>query len=162
MPWITDDIVDGKVQGFVPLFKALISGSSAGLSQEIWERLTGENTDMGMWYNPADPIEVVVYNGSINGETYPRWRRWFDADTQVLPDTQGLPAAVYARQRLERSLEPFARAGMRVAFDALVVAPGPTVGINPSTPNGFSTTTFNGEPYTTAYNASGKIGRAHV
>ncbi|NBQ48071.1 MAG: hypothetical protein EBU33_06420, partial [Sphingobacteriia bacterium] len=36
MPWLTDDVVDGKDQGFVPLFQALISGSSAGLSQETW------------------------------------------------------------------------------------------------------------------------------
>lgn len=148
-PWLTDDVVDGEIQGFVPLFKALISGSSAGLSRDTWERLTGEGTDMGMWYNPADPIEVTVYNGSINQETYPRWRRWFNAST-ILSDTEGLIGSVYARRRLERSFEPYARAGMRIALDALVNAPGPTVGIN-ATNGGFSTLTFNGEPYTSAY-----------
>ena len=149
MPWLTDDVVDGEIQGFVPLFKALISGSSAGLSRDTWERLTGEGTQMGMWYNPADPIEVTVYNGTINGESYPRWRRWFNAST-VLPDTEGLIGSVYARRRLERSLEPYARAGMRIGLDALVNAPGPTVGIN-GTNGGFSPVTFNGEPYTTAH-----------
>ena len=149
-PWLTDDVVDGEIQGFVPLFKALISGSSAGLSRDTWERLTGEGTDMGMWYNPADPIEVTVYNGSINQETFPRWRRWFNASIP-LSDTEGLIGSVYARRRLERSLEPYARAGMRIALDALVNAPGPTVGINATNGN-FPPFTYNGEPYTTAHN----------
>jgi len=149
-PWLTDDVVNGEIQGFVPLFKALISGSSAGLSRETWERLTGENTEMGQWYNPADPIEVTVYNGSINGESFPRWRRWFNATTTPLSDTEGLIGSVYARRRLERSLEPYARAGMRIALDALVNAPGPTVGINGTNGN-FAELTFNGEPYTTAH-----------
>ena len=148
-PWLTDDVVDGEIQGFVPLFKALISGSSAGLSRDTWERLTGEGTQMGMWYNPADPIEVTVYNGTINGESFPRWRRWFNA-SGPLSDTEGLTGSVYARRRLERSLEPYARAGMRIALDALVGAPGPTVGINGTNGN-FPLLTFNGEPYTTAH-----------
>lgn len=156
MPWLTDDVVDGKVQGFVPLFKALISGSSAGLSTEVWERLTGQNTEMGMWYDPNDPIELTVYLGTINGETYPRWRRWFDAGQSVLPDTNGFPAEVYARGRLQASYEPLIRAGIRVGLDALVGAPGPTKGFNAAYNGidylgGFRQFTYNGEKYHQAY-----------
>jgi hypothetical protein len=135
MPWLTDDVVAGKTQGFVPLFKALISGSSAGLSEDVWLRLTGTGADR--WYDPSDPIEVVGYCGTINPETFRKFRKWFGT-TAVIQNTQAfgitgeteqMPANVYARYRLEQSLEPFKRAGMRIAFDALPVAPGPTLGL---------------------------------
>lgn len=130
-PWITDDVINGVTEGFVPLFKALISGSSAGLSEDVWLRLTGTGADK--WYDPNDPIEVTSYNGSINFETFRKWKRWFETD-QVLTnpqwfgatgETEGMPAREYARYRLEKSFEPFKRAGMRIALDALVRAPGP-------------------------------------
>lgn len=158
MPWLTDDVVDGVTQGFVPLFKALITGSQGDLSNDVWQRLTGIGGGEE-WYNPADPIEVVVYNGTINNETFRKWRRWFETSTPIANapffgatgETEGMPANLYARYRLEASLEPFKRAGMRVAFDALVAAPGPINGLNACPTSGFMpTTAYEGQLYTPA------------
>lgn len=117
MPWLTNDVVDGITQGFVPLFKALITGTAGDLSQDTWRRLTGIG-GASAWYNPEDPIEIIAYNGGLNHETYERWKAYFESDPVV------------ARQRLRESYEPYARAGMRLAIDALVVSPGPVVGEN--------------------------------
>ena len=133
MPWLTDDIVDGETAGFVPLFRALTTGSSAGLSPKVWERLTGIGAGDGSnaWFDPNDPIKLTCYNGSINMETFRRWRRWFETSS-VLPETEGMPANQYARKRLEESFEPFLRAGVGIGLDALVGAPGPQEGVNGS------------------------------
>lgn len=149
MPWLVDDVVDGVTSGFVPLFRGLITGQTGDLDPEVWKRLTGIGGPSA-WFDPNDPIEVTVYNGSMNMDTFRRWRRWFDAGNSTLPITQvpdqdfdvqlltlggpnetnGMGGAAYARMRLEESLKPFKRAGMRIAFDALVASPGPIPGVN--------------------------------
>lgn len=127
MPWTTNDVVDGITQGFVPLWKALITGTAGDLSDDMWKRLTGIGGPSA-WFDPSDPITVSAYTGSINHETFRRWRRWFDAGDAVGIDTGGISSKVYARQRMEDSLSPFIRTGMRLGFDALSVASGPVVG----------------------------------
>ena len=135
MPWITNDVVDGITQGFVPLWKALITGTAGDLSNDMWKRLTGIGGPSA-WFDPSDPITVSAYTGAINHETFRRWRRWFDAGNSIAGtttngmgiDTNGVPIATFARQRMEDSLSPFIRTGMRLGFDALVGAPGPVVG----------------------------------
>ena len=117
MPWLTDDVVDGKVQGFVPLFRALITGSSAGLPQDVWENLTGIGGPSA-WYDPNDPIEVTAYCGALHQETYERWKTLAETNPQAF------------RSRLEESYRPFIRAGMRIGLDACPNSPGATVGIN--------------------------------
>lgn len=136
MPWLTNDVVDGITQGFVPLFKALISGSSAGLSEDTWLRLVG--TGANRWYDPNDPIEIVSYTGTINQETFRKFRRWFENPNPIqnsqyfgiTGETEGMPGISYAYYVLEKSVEPYKRAGMRIAFDAIVRSPGPVVHIN--------------------------------
>jgi hypothetical protein len=158
MPWLTDDVVDGVTQGFVPLFKALITGSQGDLSNDVWERLTGIGGGEE-WYDPGDPIEVVVYNGTINQETFRKWRRWFETSAPITNqvvfgatgETEGMPANQYARYRLEASLEPFKQARMRLAFDALPAAPGPVNGLNACPTSAFiGATAYEGQLYTPA------------
>lgn len=126
MPWLTNDVVDGKVQGFVPLFRALTSGSSAGLPQDVWENLTGIGGPSA-WFDPSDPIEITAYVGGMHNETYERWK--------VLVETN--PRAF--RSRLEESYRPYIRAGMRIGIDALAASPGATVGINAEMRDTFKT-----------------------
>ena len=152
MPWLTDDIVDGTTSGFVPLFRALTTGETGDLDPEMFKRLTGIG-GASAWFDPNDPMEITAYNGGVNGETFRRWRRWFDAGSGFVPngtviivetdpeaqnpvntggpsETDGMRGASYARSRLEESFGVYKRAGMRLGIDALVVCPGPTLGEN--------------------------------
>jgi hypothetical protein len=134
MPWMTDDVVDGKVQGFVPLFKALTSGSSAGLSTEIWERLTGIGGPSA-WFNPSDPIDITIYTGGMGiFDGYFRHKQMSRGDAIVAAGFSGAntnrgTGVAAVKQRLFDSFDPIRRAGCRVGIDALVGCPGPTVGV---------------------------------
>ena len=156
MPWVTEDIVDGVTAGFVPLFKALTSGLQGDLSNDMWQRLTGIGGPSA-WFDPNDPIEITSYTGCVNDETRIRWRQLYEYPG-IVPGTNDT-GPVYARKRLEESSEVFARAGIRLGYDALVSAPGPIVGINGvSSLNSFRDTDINGNSYKPDNLATGTYG----
>lgn len=106
MPWVTND--------FEKIWKALITG-------DITQLTPYQRTQLS-WFDPNDPIKVIVYNGCISrlSETeenqYPRWNALFAADYDS------------SLQRLKDSVQPFINCGMQIALDALVIAPGPRPG----------------------------------
>lgn len=100
---------------FERIWKSLITGEQHCTNAE-WASLTE-------WFNPADPIKVIVYNGCISGASgaeienqYPRWTRLFDEDYDA------------ALARLKASVQPFINCGMQIGLDALVLAPGSVPG----------------------------------
>jgi hypothetical protein len=107
MYWLTYD--------FERIWKALITGDMTGVPDYYKNKLLE-------WFNPNDPIKVIAYNGCIsrNSDTsenqYPRWNALFTADYDA------------ALQRLKDSVQPFINCGMKIALDALAVAPGPIPG----------------------------------
>jgi hypothetical protein len=103
MPWLIPD--------FVKTFKALVTGTQGTLTNQEWNILTGVTG----WFNPADPIKLLFYTGTINNENYIRWK------------TYGYTGA---KQRLIEGYQPYLDVGADIGLDALVVCPGPTVGIN--------------------------------
>lgn len=111
---------------FVATWKALITGRRGSLSQGQWENFVGytgaNNQFVPGWFNPADPIKVIAYNGTISKSgndmenQYPRWNALFASNYDA------------ALQRLKDSVQPFIDAGMKIGLDALVIAPGPIPG----------------------------------
>ena len=116
MPWLTTD--------FVSVWSSLIKGQKhTDLSTIDWNNIL-------QWYDPADPIRVIAYNGAISFATkdrenqYARWNQQYSGNPQL-----GL-------QRLKDSVQPFIDCGMQIAIDALVSAPGPVPGaVVPSSSN---------------------------
>lgn len=106
MPWLLED--------FTRIWKALITGDMSVLT-------TLERSQLN-WFNPRDPITVIVYQGCIsrlseNAENqYPRWNALFNNDYAS------------ALQRLKESVQPFIDCKMHIALDALAVAPGDVPG----------------------------------
>ena len=152
MPWITNDVVDGLTQGFVPLWKALTTGTQGDLSNDMWQRLTGIGGPSA-WFDPNDPITVSSYIGAIHNENLRRFKLLFDRGNAIGTtsngagiETNGVGCATFARQRLEDSVSPFLRSGMKIGFDALALSPGPVVGLN-AAGNHFPDSDYNSQPY---------------
>jgi hypothetical protein len=101
MRHLTDD--------FEKVWKALTTGTQGELTDQQWYEIT-------QWFNPTDPIKVIVYNGSISDSMFYRWSNLFNSDYDS------------ALQRLKDSVQPFINCGMRIGFDALTVTPGPISG----------------------------------
>lgn len=114
MPWLVND--------FVPVIKALTTGQQGTLDQATWDSWT---SGPDAWFNPAEPIDLIVYIGSladphISDEAYnvyiDRWEEHFKRS----------PSG--ALTRLKNSVAPLIEANCRIAFDAAVVAAGPIPG----------------------------------
>lgn len=103
MPWLVGD--------FVKTWKALVSGTQGTLTNQEWNILTG-NTG---WFNPAQPISLMFYNGTINQENYVRWKQY---------------GFTGAKDRLIESFQPYLETGAQIGMDALTRSPGATVGYN--------------------------------
>lgn len=105
IPHLTND--------FEKVWKALITGEQGELNDQQWYEIT-------QWFNPKDPIKVIVYNGSISEgdgiSAFYRWSNRFNEDYAA------------ALQRLKDSVQPFINCGMRIAFDALTTNAGPIPG----------------------------------
>lgn len=100
---------------FERIWRTLITGKQHCTNAE-WAKITE-------WFDPSDPIKVIVYNGAISGASgavienqYPRWSRLFGNNYDA------------ALARLKSSVQPFINCGMQIAIDALTVAPGPVPG----------------------------------
>lgn len=119
-PWLTND--------FVAVFKALCSGKRGTLDEATWNSWT---TGPNAWFNPAEPIDLIVYIGGMAdpgvdgpmGTSYTdygayirRWEQYFQTDP------------VAAAKRLRDSVAPLLAVGCGIGFDALVVSPGPVAG----------------------------------
>lgn len=103
------------VATFERIWKTLITGKQHCTNTE-WDKITE-------WFDPSDPIRVIIYNGAISGASgavaenqYPRWSRLFDNNYDA------------ALARLKTSVQPFINCGMQIAIDALAGAPGPIPG----------------------------------
>lgn len=105
MPHLTND--------FEKVWKALITGQQGELSDQQWYEIT-------QWFNPNEPIKVIVYNGSVSeGEGMSAWYRWSNLFNGNYDS---------ALQRLKDSVEPFINCKMRIGFDALTTTPGSVPG----------------------------------
>jgi len=101
---------------FERIWRSLIEGKQYCTNEE-WASLLE-------WFNPNEPIKVIVYNGTISKlptETtkenqYPRWTRLFNENYDL------------ALNRLKASVQPFINCGMQIALDALAIAPGSVPG----------------------------------
>lgn len=98
------------IQSFEPIWRSLIEGRQYCSDQE-WASLLE-------WFNPDDPIRVIVYNGVISKQSnnvenqYPRWTRLFNRNYDE------------ALNRLKSSVQPFINCGMQIALDALATMGG--------------------------------------
>lgn len=97
------------VNDFEKVWKALITGQQGELTDQHWYEIT-------QWFNPNDPIKVIVYNGSFFDAMFYRWSLLFNNDYDS------------ALQRLKDSVQPFINCGMRIGLDALTTSPGPIPG----------------------------------
>jgi hypothetical protein len=95
---------------FERIWKTLITGTKHCTDAE-W-------TSLLQWFDPSDPIKVIVYNGTISKlhdtyeNQYPRWSRLFNENYDA------------ALARLKESVKPFINCGMQISLDALAIAPG--------------------------------------
>jgi hypothetical protein len=114
MPWLVND--------FVPVIKALTTGQQGTLDQATWDSWT---TGTDAWFNPAEPIDLIVYIGSmadpaISDEAYKEYiLRWADHFKRS-------PSG--ALTRLKSSVQPLIDANCKIAFDACVAAAGSVPG----------------------------------
>ena len=108
MPWLVND--------FVPVIKALTTGMKGDLDQETWDSWT---TGPDAWFKPEEPIELVVYIGSladpgISDAAYATYiKRWNDHFNKT-------PSGALAR--LKSSVAPLIEANCKIGFDAAVAA----------------------------------------
>ena len=116
MPWLVND--------FVAVVKALTTGQQGTLDQATWDSWT---VGKDAWFNPAEPIDLIVYIGSLAdphisdhayGVYIDRWEEHFKR------------SPTGALNRLKASVQPLIDANCRIAFDAACVAAGPIPGKN--------------------------------
>lgn len=101
---------------FERIWRSLIEGKQYCTNEE-WASLLE-------WFNPNEPIKVIVYNGTISKlptesaieNQYPRWTRLFNENYDL------------ALNRLKASVQPFINCGMQIALDALTTCPGSVPG----------------------------------
>lgn len=116
MPWLVND--------FVPVIKALTTGQKGTLDQQTWDEWT---TGKEAWFNPAEPIDLIVYVGSLAepSEADPAYGAYIDRWEENFKRS---PSG--ALTRLKNSVAPLIEANCRIGFDAVVVAAGPIPGQN--------------------------------
>ena len=114
MPWLTADFVD--------VIKALTTGKQGYLDSTTWNSWT---TGKDAWFNPAEPIDLIVYIGAMADISHydhdysfyiDRWNKLFKASPKIGLD------------RLKQSVSPLIRANCKIAFDACVESAGPIPG----------------------------------
>ena len=122
-PWMVAD--------FVPVIRALTTGTRGTLDQATWDAWT---SGPDAWFNPAEPIDLIVYvggmadpgialdanSGSIEGYSayIDRWENLFATNPRA------------AARRLRESVQPLINAYCKIGFDASVASPGPVPGDN--------------------------------
>lgn len=116
MPWLTND--------FVAVFKALTTGKQGTLDDDTWNSWTIGND---AWFNPSEPIDVIVYIGGMAGFSDPTFDNYLKRWNALFNKSYSGGLA-----RLKNSVIPLIEANCRIAFDASAISPGPIPGKNVS------------------------------